>query len=166
MVDECHVCGRPASGRGVVEGVTVWLCRSCMSLGMPVSGPQTTGTASNFQPAKAFAKPAYTAPRPQLKPKEHSIVEDYAAAITHAREKLGLTRKQLANQLFIMENVLERIEHGHLTPDLKTAQKLEKALGIRLVVEDSGKEEKKDSPAPAAGFGGVSMADVVDVKVK
>lgn len=104
-----------------------------------------------------------------MKPKEHSIVEDFGGVIVRAREKLGLSRQQLANQLFVMENVLERIEHGHLVPDLKTAQKLERALGIKLVVEESGATAEKETAAQSkAGgdYGGSSMADVVDVKVK
>ena len=166
-MEECHICGRPAVGRGIVEGVAVWLCAKDMSFGKPVAEPQITQRAIPSKAAMPSYKPALTAPRPQPKPKEHSIADDFGNVIARAREKLGLTRKQLANQLFIMENVLERIEHGHLVPDIKVAQKLEKALGIKLVVE----EEKGDAGEAKAFMGGrddaggSTLADVVDVKI-
>ncbi len=168
-MEECHICGRPAVGRGIVEGVTVWLCAPDMSFGKPVAEPQLQRPyAASKQPAPAF-KPALTAPRPQAKPREHSIAEDFSKIIVGAREKLELTRQQLARQLFIMENVLERIEHGHLVPDLKTAQKLEKALGIKLVIEETGGKDSSaeaGTPKQSRDSGGSTLADVVDVKVE
>jgi putative transcription factor len=169
-IEECHICGRPAVAQGVVEGVTVWLCAKDMSFGRPVKEAAAPKPYAPTKPASQEFRPAaYTAPRPQAKPREHAIADDFPQAVVRAREKLGLTRQQLARQIFVMENVLERIEHGHLTPDIGTAQKLERALGIKLVVDEAASaepEEKTASKSGSAGSGGSTLADVIDVKMK
>ncbi|MFH1200644.1 MAG: multiprotein-bridging factor 1 family protein [Candidatus Micrarchaeota archaeon] len=163
-MEECHVCGNPASARGKVEGVTVWLCRKCVSFGTAVSSPPQTSPRRQGQPSGQYSAP----PRPAFHPVVHSIAAGAGAQIAAAREKLGLSRKQLAAQIFIMENVLERIENGHLTPDIKTASKLEKALKIRLVAEESASEgdEEKVFMGGKDIVSGSALADVIDVKVK
>ena len=165
---ECQICGREAWDEALLEGARVYLCPACMKFGRPVEKPAQRAVPSPTGIRK---------PLPTFKQKEFDVVDDYAALITQAREKMGLTRQQLARQLFMMENVLERIEHGHLRPDLKTAEKLEKALGIRLVEEggsgNSDEDKKKEasarsktSPSSKDSDAGLSLADLVDVKVK
>jgi putative transcription factor len=73
------------------------------------------------------------APRPP--PLEVELVENFGAVIRRARENLGLSREALAAMLGVKETVLRRIETGQLQPDLALAKRLERALGVRLLVE-------------------------------
>ncbi len=171
-MEECQICGREAFDEAMLEGARVFLCPACLKYGKPIE---------RHPIAKAsFSLPSQKPSLP-LRIREFRVVDDYAGLVVNAREKTGLTRQQLARQLFIMQNVLERIEHGHLRPDLKTAEKLEKALGIRLV-EEEGAGSKENEPEKKAGENrdatladsasqkkkgsGLTFADLVDVKVK
>ncbi len=64
---------------------------------------------------------------------EEDIVEGYGEIVKKAREQKGLTRKELAAKISESESYLEHIEKEKMRPTLKTARKLEKALGIKLI---------------------------------
>ncbi len=171
-MDSCSICGGEAFQEAIVEGARVPLCPRDLHYGRPIpQAPRPVATRSS--PASSVYRPTSSAPTP----KGHELVDDFAAQIARAREKAGLTRQQLARALFIMENVIERIEHGSLHPDLKTAQKLEKFLGLRLVVAEGqldAAEKEKDKQAgqksnPASKISsqaGLTMGDVIDVRMK
>ena len=65
------------------------------------------------------------------------MIEDYGQIITSARTSFGLTREELAKNLFIRETFLTKIETEKQRPDDKLAQKIEKTLNITLLVEKS-----------------------------
>jgi putative transcription factor len=62
-------------------------------------------------------------------------VDNFGEVVKKARENLGLSREALAAALGVKETVLRRIEAGQLQPDYALAKKLEKTLGVRLLVE-------------------------------
>jgi putative transcription factor len=80
-------------------------------------------------------KPAPRPAAPRPPPLEVELVENFGAVIRRARENLGLSREALAAMLGVKETVLRRIEAGQLQPDLALAKRLERALGVRLLVE-------------------------------
>ncbi|MGC9005135.1 MAG: helix-turn-helix domain-containing protein, partial [Candidatus Micrarchaeia archaeon] len=45
----------------------------------------------------------------------------------------GMSREELAKKLNETESYLEHIERERMRPTLKTARKLEKALGVKLI---------------------------------
>lgn len=171
-MEECYICGQPAYGEGLVEGARVPLCQRDLQYGKSVKVAAPAPAVSKPSSSKSFPSQASAPPAPRgpYQPRHYSVAEEYPELVAQARQKLGWTRLKLAQETFLMENVLERIEHGHLTPDLKTAQKLEKALGIRLVEEEKPAEaQPKDKGAAkkaAAEDDEPTMADLVDVKVK
>jgi transcriptional regulator, XRE family len=89
------------------------------------------------------------------------VVENFGEVVRRARENLGLSREALAAMLGVKENVLRRIEAGQLQPDLALAKKLERALGVRLLVEateegavrSGGKTEK-----------GLTLGEVAEIR--
>jgi putative transcription factor len=127
----CEICGRPIEGEPIpveVDKAVLYVCRSCAAqYGKRVTQRQPQSAV----PKKPAPRPA--APRPP--PLEVELVENFGAVIRRARENLGLSREALAAMLGVKETVLRRIEAGQLQPDLALAKRLERALGVRLLVE-------------------------------
>jgi putative transcription factor len=127
----CEICGRPIEGEPIpveVDKAVLYVCRSCAAqYGKRVAQRQPQSAV----PKKPAPRPA--APRPP--PLEVELVENFGAVIRRARENLGLSREALAAMLGVKETVLRRIEAGQLQPDLALAKRLERALGVRLLVE-------------------------------
>ncbi len=100
---------------------------------------------------------------------ELEVVEGYGRIVRQARERAGLTRQELARKLFILENVLERIENEHLKPNEAVAKKLEKELGITLLgprgEEDRQKPQSFSTGSSTTGRG-LTLADLVEIKKK
>ena len=112
---DCDICGRPATTKAIIEGATLSVCARCVQYGRELSAPATR-------------RPQQSRPMVELE-----VVEGYGRIVRQARERAGLTRQELARKLFILENVLERIENEHLKPNEAVAKKLEKELGITLL---------------------------------
>ncbi len=143
----CEVCGeRRAVTKVVIEGVELWVCERCASLGEKVV---KKGRAERRKKLREI--------------EEFEVVPDYGARIRRAREKLGLSREELARKLLIKENVLEKLEKQEMLPDLKLAKKLEKALGIKLIgaVQENAISQKDRSKEEA-----LTLGDIVELKVK
>jgi len=149
---DCDICGRPATTKAIVEGATLSVCARCVSYGRELSAP-------------TIRRP--NAPRPMV---ELEVAEGYGRIVRQARERAGLTRQELARKLFILENVLERIENEHLKPNEAVAKKLEKELGISLLGPRNGDEERSQpksfSSAGQSSGRGLTLADLVEIKKK
>jgi putative transcription factor len=135
------MCGQPIYGkayRAVVEGAEMVLCERCFR-----------SVKAKLAPPKKTAKPK---PKPKLKTKkvvEYVVVEDYAKRIREARERLGMSRRELGMKVGEHETVIKRIELGRLEPDLELARKLEKVLGIELVKKLEYEEVESVSKPPS-----------------
>jgi putative transcription factor len=129
----CEICGRPIEGEPIpveVDKAVLYVCRSCAAqYGKRVAQRQPQAAVQK----KPAPRPKPAAPRPP--PLEVELVENFGAVIRRARENLGLSREALAAMLGVKETVLRRIEAGQLQPDLALAKRLERALGVRLLVE-------------------------------
>jgi putative transcription factor len=129
----CEICGRPIEGEPIpveVDKAVLYVCRSCAAQYGKRATQQQPQAAAQKKPAP---RPKPAAPRPP--PLEVELVENFGAVIRRARENLGLSREALAAMLGVKETVLRRIEAGQLQPDLALAKRLERALGVRLLVE-------------------------------
>lgn len=128
----CEICGRPIEGEPIpveVDNAVLYVCRSCATrYGKKI-------LSQNPQPRRAPPPRPKPAPAPHLPPVEVELVESYGEVVRKARENLGLSREALAAMLGVKETVLRRIEAGQLQPDISLARKLERALGVRLLVE-------------------------------
>lgn len=124
-MDECEVCGRKTKELFLVdiEGAQMTVCRQC-SKGKEV--------------LQTYSEAEKEAPRQYQKEKEHDeVVENYGALIKSARERMGLPAKVLAERINEKESTLIRVEKEQMLPGDTLAKKLEKALGIKLVLKSS-----------------------------
>jgi len=154
----CEICGRPIEGEPIpveVDKAVLYVCRSCATrYGKKVLPPP---------PQQQQKRPVLQRPKaaPRQLPLEMELVENYADIIKRARENLGLSRETLAAMLGVKETVLRRIEAGQLQPDFSLAKKLEKALGIRLLVE-----AREEGGAKAEGRleKGLTLGEIAEIR--
>ncbi|MHA1990228.1 MAG: multiprotein bridging factor aMBF1 [Candidatus Hodarchaeales archaeon] len=155
MQSDCDLCGTNTFlRRYVIEGAEVNACPSCGKFGKPLetqskkpgyktafrgSKPGSTSTnnvRSGYRTGKARSGSQFR------KNKETFLKEDFGNLIRQTRERLGLTRKEVCEPLFIRENLLARIETGNFRPSDELIKKLEKTLEISLIEQT---EEKTDA---------------------
>lgn len=154
----CDVCGKPATGMALIEGVKMRVCPKCASYGKPIFVPQPKPTGgmgsggSGAAPLRAEVQEVF-------------VVEGYSNLIRVARESKGLSISDLAKKLFINEGYLHQVEGGKRKPDEKIGRKLEAELGITLysnTPQESG--AKPTEMANHAGAGGFTLGDIVSVR--
>jgi len=136
------IVGRPYYAE--VDGVEMVLCASCY---MKLVRSGRAKPLKRRQPPKRVAPPRV---RSRTSIAEYELVDDYDERIRSARQAKGLTTKELALKLRISESLLRKIEQGKMKPSIELARRIERLLGVKLVVpteepealEGSGGEEE------------------------
>jgi putative transcription factor len=123
---DCDICGKNEAVFYIeIEGAKLSACPSC-SHGAKVLG-RVSAVVDNATGVQA--------PVVEFKEKDTEIEEDYGRIIKGAREAKGIGLKEFAMSINENENYLKHVEQEKIMPTLKTAKKLEKALGIKIVNE-------------------------------
>jgi len=132
-----------------LEGATVTVCRDCASMGARL------GPAYEPRPVERTVRRIPTKRKP-----EEEVVPECALRVHQARERMGITQKELADRLNEKESVITRIEAGRMVPPITLARRLERKLEITLVAvleeEDVGPLKSHDAP--------LTLGDVVKVR--
>ncbi len=172
-----------------VEGTELVVCERCfrryMERAIPASTdlplrlrlPSQQATRRAAATSKVEYKPptlqaGTTAPRYTSRPlrpsgmrvrgvEELEVVDDYAERIRRARERLGWSRKVLAEKVRVSENVIRRIEDGSLVPPIDLARKLEKVLGIKLL---EPVVEEYEYPSRSTRYTPLTLGDVAEIR--
>ncbi|MEM2948583.1 MAG: multiprotein bridging factor aMBF1 [Candidatus Anstonellales archaeon] len=119
--DMCEVCGeREARFIITIEGATMNACAVC------AKGAKIL----NKKPDEEIEKGVRVVETGVV---EEDIIEGYGEIVRKARERLGLSRQELARKISESESYLEHIEKEKMRPTIKTAKKLERTLGIKLI---------------------------------
>ena len=179
---ECELCGNNVVSlkRYKIEGAEVLACNSCGKFGTLIeeSTSPKTSAKTKFRGEETTTPPK---PKPILSPQtipsstpvkksrqEEELKEGYGEIIRRAREKLGLTRKELAESIFIRESMLARIETGKLIPDNEVIQKLEKALEINLTesTEDAANAAQYAQKNEQKSVKTLTLGDFAHIKKK
>jgi putative transcription factor len=118
----CDMCGMDVElVDAIVEGTMLQVCRRCSSYGDVI-------TVERVQPDTKK-------PRKIVVEEETShVVDDCSQRVKSAREKKKLKQQELAQQIGERESVIHKIESGHLQPSHDLARKLERYLGVNLLV--------------------------------
>jgi putative transcription factor len=90
---------------------------------------------------------------------EYEVVEGYGEIIKKAREKINLSRQDLAAKIKIKENILKRIEAEKLTPDEELARRIEKELKIKILGKVEERFAKKEFKNAELTIGDVAKID-------
>jgi putative transcription factor len=134
----CEVCGRKIFGapyRVIIEGAKLTVCNQCAKHGTIIKEealpkPSTQKLKTPLQPLQV-----QTRKPPEIKVDTSlEIVDGFDQKIRQAREKMGLSHKELGKKINEKVSLLRKIETRKTTPDNKLAAKLERLLKIKLIV--------------------------------
>jgi len=89
------------------------------------------------------------------------VIEDYAAKIRGAREKLGLSHEDLGKKINEKASLLRHIETGKVAPNNHLAGKLEHVLKIKLMVPIA--DEKVTTIPAKAATEGLTLGDLIEM---
>jgi putative transcription factor len=122
---ECDLCGKPATVIATIEGARLSACPACARHGtiirpIPMAAPKGT-------------KRQISAPDPKEELIE-TVRQDVGKLLQQHREKLKLNQEQFAAKLQIRASTYNHYESGAVVPDTVMARKLERILGVPLVV--------------------------------
>lgn len=153
----CDICGAPIEGQPYViklDNAVLHVCKRCAT---------SYGAAPASQQPQRRAEPPRrpVAQRPQrTQADRYEVIEEYAEVIRRARESLGISREALASYIGVKESVLRRVESGQLVPDVQLARKLERALGVKLLVPAQQGEAAGSAPPRKE----LTLGDVAEVR--
>jgi putative transcription factor len=149
---DCELCGRhEVRIDAMIDGIKMRVCENCSRFGKVVYvEPSQGGEEMAGHQKKADI---------ELEP-----VDNYAALIKQAREKKGMTCKELCAAIAEKESFMDRIEKGQAVPTEKIGRKLEHFLKIKIFESvDEGAGAAKMQPKPSQGL---TLGDTVNVKTK
>jgi putative transcription factor len=123
---DCEICGKPIEKRitVLIDGTQFDVCNECSSLGKKIDLPEENFIEKRNEriQRKNFAS----------RIQETTLVEGFGKKIMQARQKKGLTLRDLAMKVYEKESVIQRIESEKFIPEDKIIKKLEKELEIKL----------------------------------
>ena len=150
----CDMCGRGAGvlKRAKIEGAVLDVCDGCAGKGEIIRIPYGGGRSfqRSVQPAR------------EVKVVEYELASGFGKIIHNARKVREWDVKKLSVVLHAKESLMHKIEAGKIKPDLSFAQRIEHALGIKLV--EKVEEDDDDVKNAGSGRGGMTLADFVKVK--
>ncbi len=148
----------PIRGKGITvvyEGSVITVCDSCYSK------IRKFAKIYEEKPKKTQVVRQQTQNVNKKTEVDIEIADDYYKIIKAARERLGLTTKQLADKMRVSENIIKRFEQGKLKPTIEQAKDLEKILSVKLLYTISGEETQEGGK----NFE-LTLGDVVNIREK
>jgi len=146
------MCGKETEDlfKARIEGTEMAVCRPCTKYGKVFS--------SIKQRDEKTKKFSLTQPKEE-KPEE-TVIENFSQLIRKARENSGLIQEDFAKKINEKLSILQKMEAGLFLPSLDNAKKLERMLGLKLVVLS----ENKAAPQETAKSGELTLGDVIKIR--
>lgn len=152
---DCEICGRhEARFIVLLESAKMSACPGCAR-----GGKVLLTLEDPLASARKASTPSFAV---STQKSEEEIVEDYARCLRAGRAKSGLSLLQLSHKVGEQETYLHSMEQGRVSPTLNAARKLERALGIRLIV----KEAVGGTGGPAGRNQPLTLADILGSQKK
>ena len=149
----CELCGKKTERvvKAKIEGVVMEVCPSCAKLGEVISERKI----------ESFKKPVLRKKVLEKKEVVEEVVDDYGKKIRKEREKRGWKMEDLAKKLNEKESLIHKIENEDIMLNIDLAKKIERLLGIRLVVKVEEEEDVENKD-----YGGGSSLTLGDLLKK
>jgi len=132
----CEMCGKNVTflRKVTIEGVSLEVCSECAKFGIEAKKDVPKEEAPRPIIAQRLeVREKRGRPRDVLeKGDKEDLVEDFGSMIRIARERAGMTQKDLAMKINERVTILSKIESNLMRPDDKIITKLQKELGIVL----------------------------------
>jgi len=163
---QCEVCGRQIYGkphRVIIEGAKMTTCAKCAELGSGYWEPELKRQKSltRITSGRSFPPRVSVRKRASSVPENLVVTENFGSIVRKARERLGLSHEDLGRKIKEKVSVIRKIETEKIVPDRRVANKLEHALGIKLLVP---LVEPKVPPIFAPATRGVTLGEIVYLK--
>ena len=132
----CEMCGKNVTflRKVTIEGVLLEVCSECAKFGVESKKevPKEQGPkpiiAQRLEDREKRARPRDVLERFE----KEDLVEDFSQRVRVAREKTGMSQKELAMKINERVTILSKIEAAQMRPDEKIIAKLQRELGIVL----------------------------------
>ena len=135
---ECEICGRQIYGRQrvvIIDGAKLMVCSDCAK-----SAPEVPLTHKQQPPStkKSSRTQIVNSPRPvrdgrSTMRENLELIVEYSSTVRKAREKAGMTHKELSRKIGEKISLLQKMETGKMVPSQAVAKKLEHTLKIKLL---------------------------------
>lgn len=166
---QCEVCGRRIVGKpykAIIEGARLVVCSDCATLG---SISWELKTPKPAKPVVKLQKPLKRKLKVSAKrqfPLEPTleVVDDFGTRIRQAREAQGLSHEDLGRKLNEKVSVLKKLESHKMRPDNKLAEKLQRALKIKLLVPTTEKKFPKTLLTTTSPSKTITLGDLIKSK--
>jgi putative transcription factor len=111
-------------------------CSKCAELGSAEWKPEPVSHSwSVTKGNKEIVRTVFMKKRGAAKVSEDiAVAEGFGSLVRRAREKMGLSLEDLGRKVAEKVSVIKKIEAEKMMPDQRVAEKLEHALGIKLLV--------------------------------
>ncbi len=143
----------------LVEGTEMSVCGNCSKFGKVKTRIKTKEDLKRDFKRKQSQEEVSVIKKPET---IFIIVDDYAARVKKAREKMNLKQEEVAKRIAEKESLLHNIESGNFEPSQKTARKLESFFNIKLV--EQHKEEHKGYSRKTNGS--MTLGDMIKFKTR
>ena len=130
-----------------IEKVEMKVCQNCAKYGVIRRRADEVRVSSK----KMHHEPAFR------------VTDNYASILRQAREKQGLSQEDFARYLQERESIVAKWEQGKMQPSVDIARRLERILGLSLVVEDVEQAFEKEKNSKPEGF---TLGDFMKVRKK
>jgi putative transcription factor len=169
VVETCEMCSieipNPLTIK--VEGALLRVCYRCSSFGNVVKEPRPPKTATTATPTtkRITKKQSSTPPRRIRRPTqtqsgEQELIDGYGEEIRTARVKKKLTQEQLSSLTAISVPFIKSIEAEKMRPTDAAARKIERELGIELMVALETELQYKEKTEKK----GTTLGDIAVIK--
>jgi len=167
----CDICGRQIHAkpnRIVVEGAVMMACESCARHGTPYQEPKAVAPfplVPTMKPRSVISRrPIARLPTDRRAPREVQeldLADSYPQIIQKGRKKHGLSQEDLAMKVKERLSIIQKIELGKMTPDLRLARTLEHVLRVKLLVP---RTEPPVPKLPASATKELTLADIAKIR--
>jgi putative transcription factor len=159
----CDVCGREIIGKPhhvIIEGAKLTTCAECARLG-----------SSEWKPEpRSLSLPKRAEPPTRIRSRKLSrirdlredltITENFGTIVREARQRLNISQEDLGRKIGEKVSVIRKVEGEKIMPNERLARKLERALGIRLIVP----LVEPKVPASSRTSRGVTLGEIAYLK--
>jgi len=162
----CEVCGKKIEGQpyiALIEGAKLIVCNECARLAS-ISWRLSKRRSKAKAVIKSRPLKAIKVSPPKKLGEDLEVIEGYGLIVKRAREKLGLSQEELGSLINEKASVIKRVESERMIPDTSLARKLEKALGVKLLIKPSELPLPSEFKVLRGGKPTLTLGDIAEIK--
>lgn len=157
----CEMCGKEARlVTADIEGGELNVCSNCTKYGtVKKSFRGNLSSSPSRERSSSVRRHFAVKEEPSFR-----IVDNYSSLIRSAREKRDMSQEDFAKSLNERESLIAKWEQGSLKPRINIARKLEKKLGVKLVVKEETDGEDLKSEKSKKVSDEFTLGDFIKVR--